>query len=388
VIVILSYLFDISGRYSKIPGVILLVGLGMLIHALVNANAFRMPNMKPLLPVLGTLGLILIVMEASLDLILDKSRKTMMIKSISSGVVLFGIFVILFALILLRFMGYPLQEAIINAIPLGIISSAVAISSASNLNPDQKEFIIYESSISDIVGIMAFDFILYYQASFGQELVKFALGGLLTAAIAIITTSFLAFFLHKIQYHVSYVIIMTAVVLVYVLAKLSHLPALLIVLAFGLALSNNKVVETTFINRYVDFIKFRNDLESFKKIMREITFLVRSFFFIMFGYYTTVKGLFNPENLIAGLAITGAIFIIRWLFFTLVLRVRSLPVILFAPRGLITILLYLSIPDVLRIPLINEEVITLVILMTLLIMMIGNFLSAWRASVTVVKGNG
>lgn len=96
----------------------------------------------------------------------------------------------------------------------------------------------------------------------------------------------------------------------------------------------------------------------------------------MFGYYTTVTGLFNPQNLVTGSAITFAIFLLRLIFFSLVLKVRSLPAILFAPRGLITILLYLSIPAVSRIPLINEEVITIVILMTLVIMMTANFLSA------------
>jgi len=30
IIVILSYLFDITSKYSKIPGVILLIGLGIL----------------------------------------------------------------------------------------------------------------------------------------------------------------------------------------------------------------------------------------------------------------------------------------------------------------------------------------------------------------------
>lgn len=39
-----------------------------------------------------------------------------------------------------------------------------------------------------------------------------------------------------------------------------------------------------------------------------------------------------------------------------------------------TILLFLSIPVASRIPLISEEVVTLVILMTILLMMIGNML--------------
>ncbi len=51
-----------------------------------------------------------------------------------------------------------------------------------------------------------------------------------------------------------------------------------------------------------------------------------------------------------------------------------MPFLFYGPRGLITILLFLSIPAVSRIPLISEEVITLVILMTIILLMIGNLM--------------
>ncbi|NLD63149.1 MAG: hypothetical protein GX646_04585, partial [Bacteroidales bacterium] len=101
--------------------------------------------------------------------------------------------------------------------------------------------------------------------------------------------------------------------------------------------------------------------------------------FIIFGYYTSVEGIFYPENLLTALLITSGILLIRWLFFSYVLRIRSSSLILFAPRGLITILLFLSIPAVYVLPEINTEVITLVILMTLLAMMLGNIISPRKA---------
>jgi hypothetical protein len=374
-IVIISYLFDISSKYSKIPGVILLIAFGMGIQMLVAATGLRVPNFKPILPVIGTLGLILIVLEASLDLKLEKNKTRIIINSFSSAILLLGIFVSIATYVLVRFLGYPLTDSLLNTIPLGIISSAVAIPAANHLSSEKKEFIIYESSVSDIVGIMAFDFILLNQNSYGQGLVKFTLMAVLTIIIAIITTSVLGFLLHKIRFHVNYLIIMTSVVLVYVLAKMIHLPALFLVLAFGLALSNNKLAENTVIKKVVDFEKFRNDLESFKRIVVELTFLVRSFFFIIFGFYTSMNGLFNHDNLLIAAVITAGIFFIRWVFFTQVLKSSGITLILFAPRGLITILLFLSIPPVSEINLINAEVITLVILMTLIVMMFGNVMA-------------
>jgi hypothetical protein len=318
------------------------------------------------------LGLILIILEASLDLKLEMRKRELIFKSVSSALILFVVFTTSFTYILVEYFDSSFRDSLLNGIPLGIISSSIAIPSAIFLPADDKEFIVYESSFSDIFGIIIFDFILINQESIGLGILNFGINTIITLIIAIITSSVLAFLLHKIKYHVNYVIIMTSVVLVYVLAKLSHLPALLLILAFGMVLSNNQFLEHTFANRFFNFVKFRNDLESFKKILTELTFIVRSFFFIMFGYYTKVEGLFNWHNIITGVTITAGIFFLRFIYLKLVLRMAAIPLLFFSPRGLITILLFLSVPAASRINLISEEVITLVILSTIFLLMIGN----------------
>ncbi len=371
-LIILSYIFDITSKYSRIPGVIFLIILGIGLQLVVKATHVAIPNLKPILPVIGTLGLIMIVMEASLDIEIKRNKKKLIIQSVLSALVLSSLFVLILSFILTRYMNFTLRDSILNAIPISIISSSVAIPAAVNLLNRDKEFIVYESSFSDILGIMVFDFILLSQASIGRGIINFAVDGLLTVIIALISTAGLAILLHKTKYHVNYVIILTAIILVYSLAKLFHLPALLLILVFGLVLSNNQLLKNDFIEQYVDFPKFGNDISSFKNILGELTFLVRSFFFIIFGYYTTIDGLFYLNNLWTGLIITSGIFILRWLFFKLILRMPAVPLVFFAPRGLITILLFLSIPLSMRIPLISEEVITLVIFFTMFFLMIGN----------------
>src|SRR4030043_381186 len=371
-LILLAYLFDITSRYTKIPGVILLIGLGIAIQVLVNTTGFKMPDMEPLLPVIGTVGLILIVMEASMDLKLGKHKFGLIIKSVSAAIILFAFFVAIMTLVLTKLLDYPVIDSLLNAIPFGIISSAVAISSAGNLNQEQKEFVVYESSFSDIIGILVFDFILIYQDSIGQGLMNFTLKGMLTIIIAIMITSALAMLLHKITYHINYIIILTSVVLIYSLAKMIHLPALLLVMAFGIAMANYKLVENSLIRRYVDFDKFGNDLVSFKKIMTEFTFVVRSFFFIMFGYYTKIEGLLSFRNILTSVIIIAVIYSLRIIFLRRFLKIPIFPYLFFSPRGLITILLFLSIPAALRIDPINEQVVTLVILISILLMMFGN----------------
>ena len=89
IIVILSYVFDITAKYSKIPGVILLIALGIAIQYILKPFNIEIPNLRPVLPVIGTLGLIMIVMEASLDLKLERRKRVLILKSVTSAILLF-----------------------------------------------------------------------------------------------------------------------------------------------------------------------------------------------------------------------------------------------------------------------------------------------------------
>jgi hypothetical protein len=326
-------------------------------------------------------------MDAALEINLDRGNARELMIGVLSAVVLLVVFVTILTIVIVKFWDQPVKPALLNAIPLGIISSAVAISSSVLLSRDQREFITFESAVSDIFGILVFDFILLNEGTIVNGLLSFGLKGLLTIVIAAALTAILAIMLHKIQYHVSYIIILTTVVMIYILAKLAHLPGLFLVVVFGLALSNNRFAENTFINRFVNFDKFREDINSFKKILAELTFLVRSFFFIMFGFYASLAGFLNTNNLLFAAAITAGIFILRWIFFKFLIGKNAGKLVWFAPRGLITILLFLSIPEALRIDLINEEVVTLVILMSIFVMMLGNMIPGQKENKSLLQSD-
>jgi NhaP-type Na+/H+ or K+/H+ antiporter len=63
----------------------------------------------------------------------------------------------------------------------------------------------------------------------------------------------------------------------------------------------------------------------------------------------------------------------------------TVPMVLFAPRGLITILLFLSIPLGSKLSVIPDEVVTLVILITIFVMAIGNIIQKGEMPVTGVN---
>ena len=374
VIILLSYLFDITFKYSKIPGVVLLIALGILLQVVVNYTGFIIPNMRPVLPVLGTLGLIFIVMDASLEIKFEKNKIKGLLQGVMASVVLTLLFVAILTFVIIKIWNTPLAATLLNVIPLGIISSAVAISASGLLTRNQREFITLESAVSDILGILLFDFIILNHASFTAGLIDFGSKTLITVLIAAILAISLAWLLYRINYHVNYIIILTAVVMAYAIAKLMYLPGLFLVVVFGLTLSNNHLIQNPLTSRFIDFYKFRSDIDSFKKILAELTFIVRSFFFIMFGFYTNLTGLVNINSIAFAAAITAFLFILRWVFLYFVIGKGFGKLVWFAPRGLITVLLFMSIPDMFRIDVINEEVVTLVILMSIFVMMMGNML--------------
>jgi len=71
---LLAYLFDITSAKTKIPSVIMLLLLGWMVSLSVAAFGVTLPNLNPVLPIFGTLGLILIVLEGSLELEINKSK--------------------------------------------------------------------------------------------------------------------------------------------------------------------------------------------------------------------------------------------------------------------------------------------------------------------------
>lgn len=374
VIILLAYIFDITAKYTRVPGVILLIVTGMFINYLSSSFHIGIPDMSGLLPIMGTLGLILIVLEGSLDLAIRRDKSRLIIGSVSSAILLFAVMVGVFTYVAVHFLQYDLRASLLNIIPFAVISSAVAIPSAAGLTPENREFVTYESSISDIIGILAFDFILLSSGSLGTGVLRFIAELILTFIVSVLFSGGLAILLHKISHHVKYVIIMTVIILVYALAKLVHLPSLLVVLIFGLVMNNNVLFKNAFSAKWINFDEFNTDLGAFKNIVFELTFIIRCFFFILFGFYTRLSDLLNPSNLIIAAAITVSIFIFRALFFRIVLRLPLNPLLYFAPRGLITILLFFSIPSILLLPFINVGIVTQVIFLTILMMTFGNMI--------------
>lgn len=370
ILLLLAYLFEITTSKLKIPSVILLLALGFGVKLISVSLNINVPNLNPILPILGTVGLILIVLEGSLELEIDRTKLLFIVKSV--GISLIPIIILSFGLAyyLYSYEDVPLKIALSNCIPLGIISSAIAIPSAKNLLSKDKEFITYESSLSDIFGVIIFNFITLNDNIGSKTFGVFGIELLLMLMISFAATLLLAGFLNRIKHHIKFVPIILSIVLIYAISKEYHLPALIFILLFGLFMGNiDELRHIKFIQKFHP-INFSRDVEKFREITTEIAFLIRASFFILFGFLLEVSDLLNTSTLLLAICITAGIFLVRFLTLT-IFKIKTNPLIFIAPRGLITILLFLSIPLTSQIEQVNKSLVTQVIILSALVMMFG-----------------
>lgn len=370
VVLLISYLFDITTKFTKIPSVILLLAVGWLLNQVGGLFNIIVPNLNVILPILGTVGLILIVLEGSLELELNRSTKDVVKKSAVIALVPLVIIAIGFSLFLNYEWGISFKQSLINIIPFCIISSSIAIPSAINLSKDKRQFITYESSLSDIIGVIFFNFATFGTAITLSGVFHFAGQFLLMLLISLVSSLVLAFLLAKIDHHIKYGPIIILNILIYQISKIYHLPALIFILFFGLVLGNIDELRHLKILRNVRFTKLNREVKHFKDVVIEATFIVRTLFFIVFGFVLKTEDIINQDSLVWSLSIVVAIYILRAIF--LKLGKMDLQLLFYiAPRGLITVLLFLSITPQQRFPYLNESVVIQVILITTFIMMIG-----------------
>ncbi|MGB3130211.1 MAG: cation:proton antiporter [Saprospiraceae bacterium] len=370
ILLLIAYIFDVSSSKTKIPSVILLLLIGWVVKQITNNFQIFVIDLSPILPILGTIGLILIVLEGSLEIELNKSKLPFVGKTTIISFVPILIFAFGLAAAFQYFENVSFKIALANAIPFAIISSSIAIPSAQNLPAKDREFITFESSLSDIFGVLFFNFITL------NDEIGFALAGnfvveiILMLLISFIATIGLAYLLSKIKHHVKYLPIILIIVLIYNISKMFHLPALIFILIFGIILGNiDEIKNLRFIKNF-QLATLQREVYKFKELTIEIVFLVRALFFILFGYLINTSELLNSESIIWAISISIGIFFIRFIIFKIA-RIKINPLLYIAPRGLITILLFLSIPLNQQMRLVNNSLLIQVIIITAFIMMLG-----------------
>ncbi len=370
ILLLIAYIFDLTASKTKIPSVILLLFLGWTVRQVSKLTNIEIPDLTSLLPALGTIGLILIVLEGSLELELNKSKFGLIKRSFVVAIVPIFALSFLLAWLFSYYGGYGFKISLLNAIPFAVISSAIAIPSVINQPQENKEFVIYESSFSDIGGILFFNFMALNTTIDASSFMYFGLDLVIIAGVSFIATMALSFLLSRIDHHIKFVPIVLLIILIYEVAKVNNLPSLLFILLFGLFIGNlDELKKVKWLERLKPSL-LSNEVGKFKEILIEGTFIVRAIFFLLFGYLMKTSEILNRDTILWALAIVVGVIVFRFIMLKL-FRLPLRPLLFIAPRGLITILLFISIIPEKSIDLVNKSLVIQVIVLTALIMMFG-----------------
>ena len=366
-------MFNIVSRRTKIPSVLLLIvgGIGLK-YGLGYIGLIKEFNFFSVLEILGVVGLIMIVLEAALDLSLRKEKAKLILRSFL--VALLGLLLSAFAcafIFKLFQSDLDLTTALYHATPLAILSSAIVIPSVNFLLEEKKEFHIYESTFSDILGIMMFYFleslVIPTKAS-NHATTNFFISLIITILISVLAGYILIFIFQKIKTNAKLFLLISVLILLYSIGKLFHLSSLLIILIFGLMMSNESLFFRGIFQNLLEKSGLKKVKEGFHIVTIESAFVVRTFFFVVFGLTIDLTSVFSLNVALTSLTIILSIYVIRWVLLRVFSGRDIFPQLYVAPRGLITVLLFFAIPESIKIPGFDDGIILTVIIGTSVIM--------------------
>ena len=370
-LVVLSYIFSILSRYIRIPSVLLLLFAGIGLRYLADRFAVDIVFPPKFVEALGLVGLIMIVLEAGLDLKLGRNKLKLIRDSFFSALIIFIISAALITAILHYWLVEPIIKCIVYAIPLSIMSSSIVIPSLHPVSAAKKEFLIYEASISDIVGIMVFNYFIADEVMTVKSLGIFG-GNIIISIVLSLLLSFILFLiLAKTKLNIKFFLIFSLLVLIYASGKIFHLPSLIIILVFGLMINNWEKMPVKKLAHYFPSDKVEPIRHLLHSITAESSFLIRTFFFILFGFSIRLDFIGENEVLLVGGMVVLALLLVRFLYLRFFLHTNIFPEVVFIPRGLITIVLFYKIPASMMLTSFNEGILFFIILSTSIIMTIG-----------------
>ena len=163
--------------------------------------------------------------------------------------------------------------------------------------------------------------------------------------IALLVAPAIFFFLNRIDGHVRFLPLIAGIVFLYAAGKALHLSPLVLVLGCGLLLNNPHLA-----NWSRRLAAWRGDnydqtLKEFKGLVAELTFATKSFFFLLLGYWTNVEKMASWTAWAVAATVFVVVFASRGVILRLLRQPDAAALTWIAPRGLITVLLFIAAAD-------------------------------------------
>ena len=251
------------------------------------------------------------------------------------------------------------------------MSSSIVIPSLHHLSQNKKEFLVYEASFSDIIGIILFNYFIGEEIFSAKAISVFALSIISAIILAIIFSVVLFIILTKTKLNIKFFLVFALLIILYEAGKLLHLPSLIIILFFGLFMRNWELIKLPRFEAFFPKERVDETTHFLHAITSESSFLIRTFFFLLFGYSINLSAIASLNIITIGTIIVIILLITRFLYLRFFLKESVYPEVFFIPRGLITILLFYKIPAEYHPEKLQGGILFFVVIVSALIMMLG-----------------
>ncbi len=337
--IVIGYIGSLIFKRTGVSDVIWLLLLGLILGPVlgwIDRAVFI-----AVLPLLSALALILILFDAGLNMDFYQ-----VVRNFSRSLLLSIVCVIVSAVAVALFVFYFLNFGILQSLLVGFIISGTSSASVASIvgrikgiREDVKTVLTLESILNDpitivvpivLIGLMAGGTEISAISPIAGIVSAFSIGGMVGLIGGVI---WLLIGDRLKEKHLEYMLTLAALFVIYVIVESSGGSGAIAALLFGLVLGNKR----TFYKMLKVREKSRDEYEGVRATQFEISFFIRSFFFVYLGLIAAVSSL---QFIVYGIAILGIIILARLLSteiatYKMVLRGNEKNIIrAMGPRGL------------------------------------------------------
>jgi cell volume regulation protein A len=307
-IILIGFLGALLFERTKIPDILILIFIGLFIGPILLtytdfsllADETISEALTTFAPLFAALALVIILFDGGLNLNLEKTMQKMGVAILHTGITFIGTMFVT-ALICYYFLGIDnIFIGLLLGCVLGGVSSAVVIPIMAGVSAkeDTKVLLTLESVLSDVICIVTalilIEIIKGSNTDVGvliQHLLSaFVLAGFIGFLFGVLWLTVLKRLEGK---PFSFMITLAALFVLYALVEFIQVSGAIAALVFGLVLSNK--------NEIARILKIRTGFvfdDNIRQFHSEISFLVRTFFFVYLGLtftFTMVNFPFSPQ---------------------------------------------------------------------------------------------
>lgn len=291
-IILMGFMGSLLFERTKIPDILILIFIGLIIGPILTTytdiGILDDPEISGALtqiaPLFSALALVIILFDGGLNLNLEKTMQKLGTAIVQTSIAFIGTMFVT-AIVCFYFLNMDPIIGLLLGCVLGGVSSAVVIPimASANVKEDTKVVLTLESVLTDVLCIVIA--LILIEVLIGGNLDT---GGMIQQLLtSFVLAGFIAFLFGVLWLWVlkrlegkpfSFMITIAALLVLYAMTEFIHVSGAIAALVFGLVLSNKDEIAR--------ILKIKGSFvfdEHIKQFHSELSFLIRTFFFVYLG---------------------------------------------------------------------------------------------------------